>query len=241
MRPVNLLPARHKPRGPSGGRKGGGYVVLGVLGALLLGVLLYVVTANQVTSRKDQLVEVREEAQRAEAQAASLRAFGSFSQVKQTRVSSVRDLASGRFDWERLSRELAHVFPAGVWLKQLTASARPEETSAPSAEDAPKGPSLKLLGCARRTPDVAVTLVRLRRLHRAEDVRLTESARPEGGGGSSGAPAAGSGGGGNEECGTTRGRQNYRFEVTVVFTQTPSAEHGRGAPTRVPSSLGGGS
>jgi hypothetical protein len=45
MRPVNLLPAEHRPRRSSGDGNGA-YVALGVLGVLLLALVGYVLAAN---------------------------------------------------------------------------------------------------------------------------------------------------------------------------------------------------
>ena len=36
MKPVNLLPERHRPRTPTGGGKGSSYILLGALGAVLI-------------------------------------------------------------------------------------------------------------------------------------------------------------------------------------------------------------
>lgn len=101
--------------------------------------------------------------------------------------------------------------------------------------------TLKLSGCARRQADVATTLVRLREMHGAKDVDLTDSSRAESGSGSggsaqggapSGTPAtpAGSSGaaGGATDC--TR----IKFEATVTLEPQPEE-------SKPPASLGGGS
>ena len=230
MKPVNLLPEEHRPRGGTGGRQGSAYVVLGVLGALFLATLLYVLTASQVSSRERDAARAQREAQQAEARFAALGAYGNFARIEQTRATSVKSLAGARFDWERLIRKLALVLPKGTWLTEVDASV------VPSSEDAgaPKvtGPSAKIAGCAQRQPDVARLMVRLRRLHRVSDVTLTESAKEEQDSGG-GAPVAGPGGASQEGC---SGR--YKFDLTVAFEALPA---GAGAgQARVPASLGGG-
>ena len=265
MRPVNLLPEKLRPRDRKSGGSGA-YIVLGVLGALLVATVMYVVTTNQVTSQKAETQELKAETQAAEQRAGALAQFGDFQEMKATRMASVALLAAGRFDWERMSRELARVLPAGVWLTDLTATATGEEaessgsgsgsgsssssssstsTSAGAAGEQP-GPSIKMTGCSPTQEGVAETMVRLRRLHQAEDVQLVRSERGE----DVAAPAAPSGpspsGGaatapepaGPEGCGSKRGRQNYKFEITVKLLPTPDPTVGGGS---VPRSLGGGS
>lgn len=229
MRPVNLLPEKLRPRGASGGGQGTAYIALGVLGALVVAVLLYVVTANQASSRTAEAAQAQEEAKQAESQSVALGAFGNFAAIKQTRTASVRGLAQARFDWERLVREISRVLPSNVWITTLSASATPEETTGPTA-NAPQGPSLRLTGCASSQPEVAATVLRLRRLHRAQEVKLQDSTRSETEGGA-GAPA-GAPAGGTASC------SGYQFNATVNFTTAPPASP---APVKVPASLGGGS
>lgn len=270
MRPVNLLPENLRPRDRRQGGSGGAYAVLAVLGVLLIGVVLYVVTANQVTSRKAETEELRAETYAAEQRAGALARFGSFQEMKEIRVASVALLAAGRFDWERMARELARVLPKGVWLTELKATATGKEavsgggsssgSSSSSSSSSSSGaaapdeqvPSLTLIGCAPSQEAVAEAMVRLRRLHQAQEVSLKRSERGEdqaaaGGasapapapsaGGGSAAPAAGASAAPVEGCGTTRGRPNYEFEVRVTLAPTPDTTMGGRS---VPRSLGGG-
>ena len=129
MRPVNLLPEQHRQRRATGSLSGSAYVVVGVLGTPLLAVLVYTLTANQVTSRKDQTAQARQKADSAEARAASLGAYGNFSRLKTTRIASVTQVAQGRFDWERLVRETSLVLPNHTWLTEVSASVAPGESA----------------------------------------------------------------------------------------------------------------
>jgi Tfp pilus assembly protein PilN len=245
MRPVNLLPERLRPRRPTGQLQGSAYVVVGVLGALLLTVLLYVVTLNQINSRESDTARAESEAQQADARAATLGPFGQFARVKITREQSVKLLAESRIDWERAVRELALVLPPDTWITELDGSSGAQSASDTSGQS-PSGPSttsssgkptLKLVGCAIKQPDVAVLLVRLRRLHGVEDVDLTESGREEiAGSDGGGASGSGSSGVGQQTCG-----HDYKFDLTVTFTPDgPNAPKVTGAE-KVPTSLGGGS
>lgn len=246
MRPVNLLPSEYRRAGASGARKGSAYIVLGVLGTLLVGVLVYVLVANQVTSRKDETARATAEAQRAEARVNQLGDFGAFAAIKETRIASVRSLAGQRFDWERLLRELARVLPEDAWLTAIDAAVKPDDAQGASAPPAPGGqaapaagaapassPAAKLEGCAPRQPEVAKLMVRLRRLHGADNVDLTESVKEESAGATSGGTSSSAGSAGGCQGG-------YKFQITVAFAPEKVA----GNPERerpVPSALGGGS
>ena len=248
MRPVNLLPERDRVRRPSAEAAGtGSYVVLGVLGALLIAVLGYVVTQNSINQRTSDIARATQEKQEAEQRVARLGAYGEFAAIKQQRVQSVTQLAQQRFDWERLMRELALVLPEGTYLTDVAASATgqtdgstppapaPTATGAPAAVAAPS-PAVTLTGCSENQEKVAVLLVRLRKLHRASDVKLTESAeedRAESEGGFTSEPAAAPGAASNTGC------PNYKFDVSVEFAPL-SGDEPEAEKRKVPATLGGG-
>ncbi|MEA2412406.1 MAG: hypothetical protein QOC77_2967 [Thermoleophilaceae bacterium] len=248
MRAVNLLPEKNRPRKPTGGQGKSGFVLLGVLGAVLVAVLAYVLTLNSINSSKTKITEATAEAARLNEQANSLGPYGDFAKIKAERVASVKQLAQGRFDYERMVRELAQVLPADVWLVNASASAAGDVAATPGAAapstpatpttPAVGGPTLKLQGCARDQGQVAVTLVRLRELEGATDVSLDHStAGTDSGTGTTG-PAAPttSTSTGDTSCGTTHGKANYSFQANVTFApQTSSSETGK-----VPARLGGG-
>ena len=242
MNAVNLLPAKHRPRTPTGGKQGSSYAVIGVLGTVLLMVLLYVLTANGINTKKDTVARTKAETAQAETRARSLSSYGNFVQTKEQRVSSVKQLASGRIDWERLSRGLAHVLPSDVWLISATASATGSTNgSSPAANATPGGggsPSLSISGCARNQHEIAVALVRLKELSGAQDVQLGGIEQPDAAG-TGGAPAgSGAGSGGSQDCGTTGKDVNYKFDATVTLKPNPGSGP---ADQKVPASLGGGS
>jgi Tfp pilus assembly protein PilN len=186
----------------------------------------YVTTGNSVTSRTNDAAAASAEADRLEAEASAIGAFGDFATIKQTRLASVQQLSQSRFDWERLMLELARVLPEGGWLQSVKASS----TGAPDGAEEPApgtvaGPSAVLTGCMPKQHDVAALMLRLERMHRVEDVTLQESTRTPGGAETS-----------LESCGPL-----YLFNLTVAFSPTqqlPEAPDGRHS---VPVSLGGGS
>lgn len=210
---------------------GGAYLVVGLLAALVVMALAYTLTANQASSRESQAAAVKQDADQAEARAKALGAFGSFAQIKATRTATVKELAEGRFDWERLLRELSAVLPEGAWLQETNASvagdvAAAEGGSAPGAAEAPAKPAASLLGCTRKQSDVAAFMVRLRKLYLVDDVQLKSSERGDTGG----PPSV-------ENCG-----RYFKFDLLVTFSSP--APTGREAPlgrTSVPAKLGGGS
>ena len=239
MRAVNLLPEDQRAHRPTGANSGVAYVLVGVLGALLIAALFYALTANQVSDREQRAAEAQTEAQRAEARTAALGPLAAFAQTKRTRIASVSGLAQARFDWERLVREVSLVLPRGTWLTELKASVDGTTlggastasvgagAGAPAAAPTNTGPSANMTGCARRQPDVARLMVRLRRMHRVEDVTLNQSGQAGSGGAAGAAPATAGAG----TCGRL-----YSFDLTIAFSTAPPT-----LPVKVPASLGGGS
>lgn len=251
MKPVNLLPAgerRHVVRAKR--LENSSFVVLGLLGALLLASLYYVSTQNEVNTGKTDIAKAKRATAEANARASRLGPFAKFAAIKETRVSSVEQLATQRFDWERMMRELALVLPSGTAINKLDASTGPGAASAsggsssssapaPSAEDpqmASAGSSLSLVGCAKSQDDVATMMVRLRSLHRVEDVTLADSEKGASGGtsqtGSSSSTPDSAGGG--ESC------DLYKFNVSVSFKPAPTTSAPDRGAKKVPGRLGGG-
>ena len=253
MKPVNLLPEQYRARRPSSGARGSSRIVIGALAALLVMAIAYALTTNQVNSHKGDIAAANSEIQQAQAKTGSQSSFGSFHDVKQTREASVKLLAGGRFDWERLMREVALVLPNGTWVLDMTASTGAEGTSGTTAPGqgasasssastsstgaagaaAAAAPSVHLIGCAVHQDDVAVLLVRLRKLNGATDASLTESAKEDDS--ASGQGSSDSAQGGSEGCGGGR----FKFDVTVTFAAPDSSDVEK--PSRVPARLGGGS
>jgi Tfp pilus assembly protein PilN len=230
MRPVNLLPQERRRRSASDSSGKGAYVLCGVLAVLVAMVAAYVLTANTVTDRQNQAAAASAEADRLEAEAAAQANYMDFAEIAQTRLQSVAGVAETRFDWERLMREVSRVMPEGSWLQATDASVFGDPTNLSNAALDPAaaaaaGPYASFVGCTPDQSDVAQIMVRLRQLHRVEDVKLKESTRE-----------AGEGSATVDNCGSL-----YKFDVAVTFSTTePTSEAPRGAE-QVPASLGGGS
>jgi Tfp pilus assembly protein PilN len=234
VKPVNLIPQDQRRRRPSDSQGRGAQIVLGTLAVLLAMVVVYVLTSNKVTERKDQTAAASAEADQLEARAGQQSGFSDFAQVAATRLKSVSDVAATRFDWERFMRELAHIMPAGSWLQSADASTTGEPTSAsagtpstptPAAGAGPAQPAVTLIGCTPHQTEVADMMVRLKQLYRADDVQLNESTA----------------GTHDQEVTQSNCGHLYTFNITVKFTAaTPSRQAPLGTD-RVPASLGGGS
>src|SRR3954469_21774368 len=226
MRAVNLLPEKHRPRKATGGQRGSSYILPAVLGAVVIAVLVYVVTVNSINEAKTDVADAKAETVRANAQAGQLGAYGDFAKVKTERVATVKRLAQSRMDWERLVRELAVVLPDGVWIQNASAadgsgaasssgSTASTSSSSSSSSSAPAGgATLTLVGFAENQGQVADTLVRLRELQGATDVKLDHSTtQGEGASAPGGATAAS----GSADCGATHGKSSYDFQAAVTF------------------------
>ncbi|HEY2600568.1 MAG TPA: PilN domain-containing protein [Thermoleophilaceae bacterium] len=235
MRPVNLLPQSARPYVASGKAGGGSYIVIGVLAALVLGVAGYVLTTNQITTRKNDIAQANQQASQAQSKTASLQKYGDFTQVAAARIQSVGSLATSRIDYERLLRETSRVLPGGVWVTSLDAEATGGSTSSTSATtpttdpSASATPSVHLIGCAPSHKTVAATLVRLRAIHGSDDVQLNSSSK------ALKLAAGGSGGSaGGADCGN-----NVSFDILVNLTDEVTGFGDQGQ--KVPATLGGGS
>jgi Tfp pilus assembly protein PilN len=231
VKAVNLIPSEQRKARPTGERSGGAYVAVGVLGALLVMALLYVLTANSVNDKTSKAAAASQQADALEAQAKQLGSFTNFSAIKQQRMLSVISTAEGRFDWERLVRELSRVMPEDSWLQSADASVAGDDAATSSSSStttssaAPTGPTATLKGCTPKQSDTARLLVRLRQMYRVSDVTLNGSVRETGASETT-----------FDNCG-----RYYQFDVTVSFEPTaPASEAPRGSDS-VPASLGGGS
>jgi Tfp pilus assembly protein PilN len=231
VRPVNLIPQERRSRTHSE-RSGSAFVVLGVLAALLVMAVAYVLTSNKVNERTTQATEARQEADALKAQVRGLDDFTDFASIAQTRLASVRSVAETRFDWERFMRELSLVMPKGSWLTTTEASVTgstedgSSTSSTATTSSATAGfPTANLVGCTRRQEDVAHMMVRLRQMYRVTDVALNESAQEQQGGETT-----------VDQCGDL-----YKFDLTLTFTATPPRTEAPAGTGSVPASLGGGS
>jgi Tfp pilus assembly protein PilN len=225
MRPVNLIPPEQRRGSQSPLRTGPlPYLVLGALVALLVGVALLVVTSNQISERKFEVVTLKREDRHAQKKAERLVSYVQLAQLRQQRTETVSALADSRFDWERVMRELAKVLPSDVWLTTLTASASPEAAAGTGSEAGESsglrssiaGPALEIGGCAKGQDGVAGFVTALKEIDGVTRVGIESSALPSES--SSSESGEGSEGGGTD-CRTRK--FIAQFQLVVAFDAAP--------------------
>ena len=240
VRAVNLLPSDFagapKASGDQGARPevtggAGPFVVLGVLAACVAGAAGYVITDNSVKQRQADLASVTAQKQALEAQTAQLKPFADFASLANQRVTTVRDLAGSRFDWEQSLRDLSRAIPADVTLKTLTGSTTTDAGGGASGlRSAISAPAITLTGCAPGQTQVARLMARLRNIDGVTRVSLSKSSKAESdaGGGSNAAGVAGS----------ARERRNAApcgagarpaFDMVIFFENSSAAVQATGA------------
>jgi Tfp pilus assembly protein PilN len=230
MKRMNLLPPELRPRDSS--RAGSSYVLVGVLAFAIVGMLAYGFVIRGVRSDESELASLKEETAQAQARTAALSPYAAFSEMKQTRARSVRSVAETRFDYERLTRELARILPSGVSVSHLEvgpgslteqqASQGADNPEAISDEGAPR---LVLNGCAPTQDAVADTLDRLRALTGATSVSLGSSGSSgsdtsAGGGNDQPYLVEGAGGGGSGGCGKVSFDATVELEPATALAPT---------------------
>jgi len=212
MKRMNLLPPELRPR--DGKRAGSAYVVVAMLGVSVVAMLAYGLVLSGVHSDESDLASVKEEISRAADRAQALAPYGEFADMKDRRERSVVLVADTRFDYERLTRELARILPDGVSVGHLEVAPAPPADDVVSAgadsaaaTSSAEVPAMTVSGCAPGQGAVADTLDRLNALTGATGVKLGAS----GDGGADGGSSAANCGGG------------VSFDATVTLT-APGAE-----------------
>jgi Tfp pilus assembly protein PilN len=218
MRAVNLIPSE-AGRSGRGGASNGPYVVLGVLGLLLVGVLAYVLTNNALVERRAELATVQTQAQTAQAQADATRPYREFAALAEARVATVRQLGAARFDWHRAFADLAQVMPDDVWLTSLLGTV----TTGVSVEGAGSGdtgtlrgalpnPAIEMTGCTIGHDQVARLISRLRLMTGVTRVALADSTKDDSGSG---------GTSGSADC--RYGHDRFpQFGIVIFFESLPA-------------------
>ena len=206
MRPINLIPQEERRSHGTTTRTGPlAYILVGSLAVLLIGVVMLVLTSNQISDRKDEVTSLEAQKARAAALADRLAPYASFHQVAEQRTQTITSLADSRFDWSRVIRELSLILPQQVYFTGLTASAGGSESSAVG------GTALTLTGCAPGQNAVAGFVASLKQVDGVTRVGLNSSSlsgRSEGGEEAAGADFCSTGG-------------KAQFVILVAFDSAP--------------------
>lgn len=226
MRPVNLIPVEDRRDGHGPMRTGPvPYLLVGALVATLVGVTALVLTGNQISDRKAEVVQLKREDAVATARAERLAPYAQFSALHEERVATVTSLADSRFDWERVMRELSLILPDNVWLVSLDASASPDASSGEggggvsSGTDLRRsipGPALEISGCASGQEAVAGFVTALKDIDGVTRVGVESSELSEQTEVAGASEGAGSGG---TDCRT----RDFiaKFAIVVAFDAAP--------------------
>jgi len=186
MRAVNLIPQDSRRGGRSGGARAGSsvYLLLGVLAVAVALVTVFVLTTNQISSRKAKVATLQTEASDAQAEAAKLQPYVEFAQLAQARAVTIREIASSRFDWHAALADLSRVVPANTSLESLVGSVVPgagisgsggSPASGTSLRSDVNAPAFQLSGCTDSQDDVARLMSRLRLIDGVTRVSLEDS------------------------------------------------------------------
>jgi Tfp pilus assembly protein PilN len=236
MKAVNLLPPdlRGTPKTSTAtaapADRGSGFAAYAVLGALALsvaGVAGYVLTNNTIEQRRADLAQATAAEQAAQAKAARLKPYADFDQLAKARVTTVRDLAGRRFDWEQALRDISRAIPGNVTLKTLSGSISPESggNGNSALRGAIQAPAITLAGCTTDQKSVADLMSRLHGVDGVTRVSLAKSEKKQEKNGG-GAPAAASGEtiaaptGESEGCGPGSPPE---FELVMFFENDAAA------------------
>lgn len=241
MRPVNLIPKEERPGSQRPMRSGPlSYIVVGALAVALIGVVVLVITGNQISERESEVTSIQAETREAEAKAQKLAAYTEFHAIREQRVATVTSLADSRFDWERVMRELALILPGNVWLTNMGGTVTPSVSvdGGPSVglRSTIPGPALELVGCARDQDAVAGFVQALKQIDGVTRVGVQTAAR-----GFSGVESSG----GNATTSNCQTRKFIaQFQIAVAFDAAPIPETAPGsepavAPTPTPETTAG--
>jgi Tfp pilus assembly protein PilN len=221
MKAINLLPpdlrgtpksATPKAAAPETPGGIGAFVVLGALAACVLALAAYVLTTNTVKDRQAQLEVTTAHAEATRQRVDQLKPYADFQAMAETRIQTVKDLASSRFDWEQALRDISRAVPGDVTLTDLNGTISSAAGGSGGLRSAIAAPAIELKGCTTTQTQVATLLSRLRNVDGVTRVSLQKSDRPDKE--SVGPAPIADGGLGESACAGTRPPE---FELVMFF------------------------
>jgi len=198
MKAINLLPndlrgtstvvARKVAADEPGGI--GAFVVLGALAACVVALAAYVLATNMVNDRQAKLETITAEAETTNQRASQLKPYADFQALAETRIQTVKDLTTSRFDWEQALRDISRAIPADVTLASLNGTVSTDAGSSgggggsagaggSTVRSAIAAPAIQLNGCTKSQTEVARLLSRLRNVDGVTRVSLGKSLKPD--------------------------------------------------------------
>ena len=181
MKAINLVPREQRRSfGALQGLDLGTTALFGALSLAVMVVAAYVVLANGVTSKKEELAQVQAQQTAATREVAQLKPYADLEQLRTSLLERVKSLAGGRYDWPTTLARIARAFPSDAKLSSLDGTAATTD----------KGPTIALTGCTPSHDAAAKLIDRLRAVKGVAGVSLqsskvaeTTSAGGEGAGG----------------------------------------------------------
>ena len=182
MKAINLLPRdTQRSFGAVRGTSGGTVILFGALATALVLVLTYVVLANNVRSKRDELARVTQQVAATQSQVATLKPYADLDQLRQSLLQQVRTVAGSRFDWPTMLDRIARAFPADAELTTFNGT-----DSGSSDSGSGGGPTISLGGCTPSHDAAAALIDRLRAVKGVDSVSLQSSTLASGSAGQSG-------------------------------------------------------
>ena len=213
MDAVNLIPGDTRTRGQRLSVSRPTLALIAGLVIVLVGVVLYVTSANTVATRNSELAQVNAGVASWTAAANSYAPFVRLAEQRTTQLTDVRQLASSRVDWSGLLGQIGGQLPLTAQLISLQAAM----TATTSAAATSSIPSVQLSGCAASQSAVAQTMVQLRRVTGVSGVSLSSSTDSGAGSDDSGAATSDAG-----STSQTSGGCDFpvQFQVSLTFKAT---------------------
>lgn len=226
MRAVNLIPTDER-RGSGTGSGLTSYILLAVLALVVAVGAAFTVVNRNLSDRRKELADVQQRIQTAQNEAQALKAYTTFTTVREQRSETVRSLATSRFDWAHALHEVARTMPSNAWLTSMRATVTPATAVEGGVADPLRGsvqaPAIEIVGCTTSQHKVAGVISSLRRADGVQRISLSSSERLD----AAGSGAATSAGG---DC--RNGDARFpKFSMTLFFTApTPTASQGTKTP-----------
>jgi Tfp pilus assembly protein PilN len=234
MNAVNLIPSDRRKRNAGLTLSP---LTLGVVGGLLIvlvAVVVYVFSVNDVRARKSELARVSANAASWQAAANSYSSYVTAAEQQKQQLADIRQLVTGRFPWSLLLSQIGAVMPANSALSSLTATSPSADSSAATgATTAPTSQTVQISGCAATQSAVAATMVELGRVHGVGSVSLastTNSGAASSSAGASGSASSASGSSSSGGCGFP-----VTFSLSLVLTAPATSSATAGSTPAVPS------
>ena len=254
MKAVNLVPSESRRSSSAlSGLNVGTTAVFAALGLGLALTVAYVILANGVTTRKDELVKVTAQSAAAQQQVAKLKPYADLEALRQSLLERVRSLSGGRYDWPTTLSRIARALPADTTLTNFDGTPGTQASAAPAAAPAASGgseapaaaapapaaapatgPTVDLQGCTPSHVAVARVIDRLRSVEGVSSVSLQSSTLAAKDASSASSPASSPAASGSGTSGCPRA-ETFKLTIQLSAPAAPAAPAAGATTTPTPS------